>query len=338
MVMTSAAVPPVSVLDLAPVADDSTVGRALRETIEVAKAAEGLGYRRFWVAEHHSMPGIASAAPAVLIGQIAAATASIRVGSGGVMLPNHQPLVVAEQFGTLDALFPDRIDLGLGRAPGTDQVTAHALRGGKVSESVDDFPQSVAQLRAFMDDGFPADHPYAAITATPGLGAAPQVWLLGSSTFSARMAGLLGLPFGFARHFAPQQTLPALAEYRQSFRPGVLDAPHAMLTVTVIAADTDEQARRVAAPGKLAMARLRTGKPGRLPTFAEAMATPLTPMQESAVAPSSSAWIVGSRASVRRELGALREATAYDELMISGMIPGLPERVRSLELIREATS
>jgi luciferase family oxidoreductase group 1 len=336
--MTSAAHPPVSVLDLAPVAADATVGQALRDTIAVAQAAERLGYQRFWVAEHHSMPGIASAAPSILIGQIAAATETIRVGSGGVMLPNHQPLVVAEQFGTLDALFPDRIDLGLGRAPGTDQVTAHALRGGNVSESVDDFPQSVAQLRAFMNDGFPADHPYAAITATPGLGADPQIWLLGSSTFSARMAGLLGLPFAFARHFAPQQTLPALAEYRSTFRPGVLETPYAMLTVTVIAADTDEQARRVAAPGKLAMARLRTGAPGRLPTFAEAKAHPLTALQESAVAPSSSAWIVGSPATVRRELDKLRAATQYDELMISGMIPGLPERVHSLELIAEATA
>ncbi|MDF0529182.1 LLM class flavin-dependent oxidoreductase [Tsukamurella sp. 8F] len=338
----------ISVLDLAPVSADATVGEALEDTVAVAQAAERLGYHRFWVAEHHSMPGIASAAPAVLIGRIAAATESIRVGSGGVMLPNHQPLVVAEQFGTLDAMFPGRVDLGIGRAPGTDQLTAHALRGGNVQEKVEDFPQALAHLRAFFADAFPADHPYAAITATPGIGATPEVWLLGSSTFSAQLAALLGLPFAFARHFAPQQTMPALRTYRENFKPaaqqddpsltGTLDAPRAMLTVTVVAAETDEKARRVAAPAKLAMARLRTGSPGRLPTFDEAAAAPLTELQESAVAPSSSAWIVGSRETVRAELAELIERTEADELMVSGMIPGRAERIRSLELIAEAAA
>ncbi|CAM3693451.1 MULTISPECIES: LLM class flavin-dependent oxidoreductase [Tsukamurella] len=330
--------PRLSVLELAPVVDGASFGDALRDTIATAQEAERLGYHRVWVAEHHSMPGIASSAPAVLIGQIAAATESIRVGSGGVMLPNHQPLVVAEQFGTLDALFPDRIDLGIGRAPGTDQLTAHALRGGKVSESVDDFPQALAHLRAFLRDDFPIDHPYAAITATPGVGADPQVWLLGSSTFSAKLAGLLGLPFAFARHFAPQATLPALAEYRENFRPGDLDSPNAMLTVTVIAADTDEEAQRIAGPGKAAMYRVRTGNPGRLLTYEQAAAAPLTADQEAAIAPSTSAWIVGSQETVRRELTELLERTRPQELMISGMVPGLDERRRSLEIIAKAVA
>ncbi|CAM3196733.1 LLM class flavin-dependent oxidoreductase [Tsukamurella hominis] len=328
--------PRLSLLELAPVVDGASFGDALRDTIATAQEAERLGYERVWVAEHHSMPGIASSAPAVLIGQIAAATEKIRVGSGGVMLPNHQPLVVAEQFGTLDALFPDRIDLGIGRAPGTDQLTAHALRGGKVSESVDDFPQALAHLRAFLRDDFPADHPYVAITATPGVGSNPQMWLLGSSTFSAKLAGLLGLPFAFARHFAPQATLPALAEYRETFRPGDLDAPNAMLTVTVVAADTDEEAQRIAGPAKASMYRVRTGNPGRMLTYEQAAAQPLTPEQEHAIAPTTSAWIVGSQETVRDELRELLTRTQPQELMISGMIPGLPERKRSLELIKGA--
>ncbi|KXP01526.1 LLM class flavin-dependent oxidoreductase [Tsukamurella pseudospumae] len=328
--------PRLSLLELAPVVDGASFGDALRDTIATAQEAERLGYERVWVAEHHSMPGIASSAPAVLIGQIAAATDSIRVGSGGVMLPNHQPLVVAEQFGTLDALFPNRIDLGIGRAPGTDQLTAHALRGGKVSESVDDFPQALAHLRAFLRDDFPADHPYAAITATPGTGSNPEMWLLGSSTFSAKLAGLLGLGFAFARHFAPQATLPALTEYRENFRPGDIDSPNAMLTVTVIAADTDEQAQRIAGPAKASMYRVRTGNPGRMLTFDQAAAQPLTADQEQAIAPTTAAWIVGSQDTVRDELRSLLERTQPQELMIAGMIPGRDERVHSLELIKGA--
>ncbi|MET9326651.1 LLM class flavin-dependent oxidoreductase [Tsukamurella sp. NPDC003166] len=328
--------PSLSLLELAPVVDGASFGDALRGTIATAQEAERLGYERVWVAEHHSMPGIASSAPAVLIGQIAAATETIHVGSGGVMLPNHQPLVVAEQFGTLDALYPGRIDLGIGRAPGTDQLTAHALRGGRVSESVDDFPQALAHLRAFLNDDFPADHPYAAITAVPGLGAQVGIWLLGSSTFSAKLAGLLGVPFAFARHFAPQATLPALAEYRENFRPGDIADPYAMLTVTVIAADTDEEAQRIAGPGKVGMLAARTGNPRRLPTFDEAAANPLTAEQEHLIAPSTSAWIVGSQDTVRDELRELLARTQPQELMISGMIPGIEERKRSLELIKGA--
>ncbi|WP_019203104.1 LLM class flavin-dependent oxidoreductase [Tsukamurella sp. 1534] len=328
--------PRLSVLELAPVVEGATYGEALRGTIAVAQEADRLGYERIWVAEHHSMPGIASSAPAVLIGQIAAATERIHVGSGGVMLPNHQPLVVAEQFGTLDALYPGRIDLGIGRAPGTDQVTAHALRGGRVSESVEDFPQALAHLRAFLHDDFPVEHPYAAITAVPGLGSQVGIWLLGSSTFSAKLAGMLGVPFAFARHFAPQATLPALAEYRENFQPGEIDAPYAILTVTVIAADTDEEAQRLAGPGKVGMLAARTGNPRRLPSFDDAAANPLTPEQEQLIAPSTSAWIVGSEETVRRELEELLARTRPQELMVSGMLPGVEERTRSLAIIKAA--
>lgn len=327
---------PLSVLDLSPVGAGSSVGEALRNTLTLAKHVEGLGYQRFWLAEHHSMPGIASAAPSIMIGQVAAATERIRVGSGGIMLPNHAPLVVAEQFGTLDALFPDRIDLGIGRAPGTDQVTAHALRRSADALSADEFPQQLAQLRAFVDDGFPADHPYAAITATPGLGARFAMWLLGSSTYSAQVAGLLGLPFAFARHFSPAQTLPALETYRSSFRPSeVLDEPYAMVTVAVLAADTDEHARYLAAPLKLTMARLRNGNPGRFPTPEEAAANPLTPQQEQMVSASSAGYIVGSQDTVRTGLDDLLRLTDADEIMVSTMAHSIDDRLRSYELVAE---
>jgi len=322
-----------SVLDLSPIAEGSTVGQALRNTLELARATEKLGYHRFWLAEHHSMPGIASSAPAVMIGQVAAVTDTIRVGSGGVMLPNHAPLVVAEQFGTLDALYPDRIDLGIGRAPGTDQVTAHALRRQADPLNADEFPQQLAHLRAFFDDGFPADHPYAAITAVPGLGADVAVWLLGSSTYSAQVAGILGLPFAFARHFSPAQTMPALRVYRESFRPsGVLDEPYAMVTVTVMAADDDERARYLAAPMKLSMARLRANDPGQFPSPEEAAANPLTPEQERLIAGSSAAYIVGGPQKVHDELDALVELTGADEIMIGSTMFDLADRIRSYEI------
>ncbi|MCX5043917.1 LLM class flavin-dependent oxidoreductase [Aldersonia sp. NBC_00410] len=325
---------PLSVLDLAPVGTGTSIGTALRNSIALAEQVEALGYHRFWLAEHHSMPGIASAAPAVMIGQVAAATERIRVGSGGVMLPNHAPLVVAEQFGTLDALFPGRIDLGIGRAPGTDQVTAHALRRGNVG--ADDFPQELAQLRAFVADDFPADHPYAAITAVPGLGAGFAMWLLGSSTYSAQVAGLLGLPFAFARHFSPAQTMPALQAYRATFKPStVLDEPYAMVTVSVVAADDDEHARYLAAPQKLAMARLRAGNPGRYPTPEEAAANPLTPEQERLLGGMSAGAIVGSPDTVRRELAELQAETAADEIMVSTVTHALADRLRSYRIVAE---
>ncbi|MBD0322575.1 MAG: LLM class flavin-dependent oxidoreductase, partial [Aldersonia sp.] len=320
--------------DLAPVGTGTTVGEALRNTLEHPTQVENQGYHRYWLAEHHSMPGIASAAPAIMIGQVAAKTERIRVGSGGVMLPNHAPLVVAEQFGTLDALFPGRIDLGIGRAPGTDQVTAHALRRGDLG--AENFPQELAQLRAFVSDSFPADHPYAGIIATPGRGAGFSMWMLGSSTYSAQVAGLLGLPFAFARHFSPEQTMPALRAYRETFKPSeTLDRPYAMVAVAVLAAEDDERAHYLAAPQKLAMARLRSGNPGTYPTPEEAAATPLSPQQEAMVASFASAHIVGGPETVQKGLADLLALTEADEIMVSTVTHALDDRLRSFEIVAE---
>jgi luciferase family oxidoreductase group 1 len=327
---------PLSVLDLAVVADGSDVGRALRESIDLARAAEGLGFRRFWVAEHHNMPGIASSATAVLIGAIAEATDSIRVGSGGIMLPNHAPLVVAEQFGTLEALHPRRIDLGLGRAPGTDQVTALALRRTAEALGADDFPQQLGELLAFFDGGFPDGHPFRAITAVPGYGQMPELWLLGSSGFSAQLAGLLGLPFSFAHHFSADNTLPALALYRSNFRPSAtLPAPHAMVAVSVLCAETDERAEWLAGPSRLAFVRLRTGRPGRLPTPEEAATHEYAPSEQLILDGRRRGQIVGSIDTVRRGLETLLAETQADELMITAMIHGYDDRLRSYELVAE---
>ncbi|HEY1178029.1 MAG TPA: LLM class flavin-dependent oxidoreductase, partial [Phytomonospora sp.] len=257
---------PLSVLDLAPVGSGHTATEALRTTTEVAKLTERLGYHRFWVAEHHSMPGIASSAPAVILAHVAAHTERIRLGSGGVMLPNHAPLVIAEQFGTLEALAPGRVDLGLGRAPGTDRATTLALRLTPERLGADDFPEQVAELTGFLDGSFPENHPYHRIHAVPGpvqrrvdggVGehSRPPVWLLGSSDFSARLAASLGLPFAFAHHFSAANTVPALELYRRGFRPSsVLDRPYAMIAATAVAADTDEAARR--AVGSLGLSML----------------------------------------------------------------------------------
>ena len=258
---------PLSVLDLAPVGEGSSPAAALQASLALAREAERLGYTRYWVAEHHNMPGIASSSPPVLLAHAAAVTSTIRLGSGGVMLPNHSALVVAEQFGMLEALHPGRIDLGIGRAPGTDQVTARALRRSPRALAVDDFPEQLVELFGYFDGAFPEGHPYRHITATPGLGYRPAVWLLGSSDYSAQAAGMLGLPFSFAHHFAARNTLPALAAYRQEFRPSEhLDEPHVMLGISVMCAETDEEARWLAGPSALAFLRLRSGRPGRYPT------------------------------------------------------------------------
>ena len=263
---------PLSVLDLAPVAAGATAGQALEYTTELARRTEQLGYRRFWVAEHHNMPAIASSAPAVLIAHLAAATTTIRVGSGGVMLPNHAPLVVAEQFGTLEALHPGRIDLGIGRAPGTDQYTALALRRTMEGLSAEAFPQELADLIKL----FSAEGPRRPITATPGRGDMPAIWLLGSSGFSAQLAGLLGLPFAFAHHFSSANTVPALALYRQNFQPSQwLERPHTMVAVNAICADTDERARWLSGPAALSFVRLRTGRRPRWPAPRRRRPTPI---------------------------------------------------------------
>ncbi|MGO9193881.1 MAG: LLM class flavin-dependent oxidoreductase [Streptosporangiaceae bacterium] len=325
---------PLSVLDLAPVPDGGTAGGALRATIDLARHAERLGFRRFWVAEHHNMPGIASSAPPVLIGHIADATESIRVGSGGVMLPNHVSLVVAEQFGMLEALHPGRIDLGIGRAPGTDQVTAAALRRSPEALSADDFPEQLMDLLGFFTGRWPEGHPFAQITAVPGRGDQPDMWLLGSSGYSAQVAGLLGLPFAFAHHFSAVNTLPALALYRQHFRPSeALERPYALVAAAVVCAETDERARWLAGSGALSFLRLRSGRPGPLPAPEEAAAYPYTELERAFVEDRQASQIVGSPETVLRGITELLEATAADELMITTMVFDPADRLSSFERV-----
>jgi luciferase family oxidoreductase group 1 len=327
---------PLSVLDLAPVPDGGNAGEALRATTDLARQAEQLGFRRFWVAEHHNMPGIASSAPPVLIGHIADATQAIRVGSGGVMLPNHVSLVVAEQFGMLEALHPGRIDLGIGRAPGTDQVTAAALRRSPEGLSADDFPEQLMDLVGFFTGQWPDGHPFAQITAVPGLGHRPAMWLLGSSGYSAQVAGLLGLPFAFAHHFSPANTLPALALYREHFRPSeVLERPYAMVAAAVIAADTDERARFLAGSGALSFLRLRSGRPGPLPSPEEAAAYPYNELERAFVADRQTSSILGGPQTVTHGITDLLEATVADELMITTMVFDPADRSRSFELVAD---
>ncbi|XTZ14599.1 LLM class flavin-dependent oxidoreductase [Micromonospora echinospora] len=322
---------PLSVLDLAPVAAGTSSGAALRHTTELARRTEELGYRRFWVAEHHNMPAIASSAPAVLIAHLAAHTSTIRLGSGGVMLPNHAPLVVAEQFGTLEALHPGRIDLGIGRAPGTDQMTALALRRTMEGLSAEGFPRELADLMNY----FSGDRP-GPIVATPGRGEQPAIWLLGSSGFSAQLAGALGLPFSFAHHFSAANTEPALALYRRSFRPSQwLDRPYAMVAVNTVCAETDERARWLAAPAALSFLKLRSGKPEPLVSPEEAAAYPYTEMEREFVAQRGDGQAMGSPETVRRQLGELLERTRADELMLTTLVYDVADRVRSFELVAE---
>jgi luciferase family oxidoreductase group 1 len=324
---------PLSVLDLAPVASGGSAREALRNTLELARHVERLGYLRYWVAEHHNMPGIASSAPAVLIGHIADATTSMRVGSGGVMLPNHAPLTVAEQFGMLEALHPSRIDLGIGRAPGTDQLTASALRR-TLDLSADDFPQALGELLAFFNGSFPETHPYSRITAVPARGNAPAFWLLGSSGYSAQVAGYLGWPFAFAHHFSPANTIPALALYRESFRPSAaLEKPYAMVAVAVVGAETDERARWLAGPSALSFLRLRQGKPGLLPTPEEAAAYTYSEVEREMVDARLRDQVIGSPDTLRHGLELLLERTQADELMLTTVVHDLADRLKSYELV-----
>lgn len=340
---------PLSVLDLVTVGQGRTATQALRTGVEIAKLTEARGFHRYWVAEHHSMPGVASSSPAVLLAHIAAHTDRIRLGSGGVMLPNHAPLVIAEQFGTLEAMAPGRIDLGLGRAPGTDGATAAALRrSDRLNEGADDFPQQLSELIRFLDDDFPDGHPYARIHAVPGPVQAtapggvqsahrPPVWLLGSSGFSARLAGTLGLPFAFAHHFSARNTIPALDLYRSSFRPSaVLDAPYALIGVSALAADEEAEARRQVLTGALSMVRLRTGRPGLIPSPEEAAAYDFSPMEREFVDGWLSDVIHGTADEVRTGLDDLAKRTGADELMITANAHGGEARLRSYELIADA--
>jgi luciferase family oxidoreductase group 1 len=331
--ISSPSFPPLSILDLVPVQQGSTPGDALRRSLDLARHAEALGYTRYWVAEHHNMTGIASAATSVVIGFLANGTSTIRVGSGGIMLPNHSPLVIAEQFGTLASLYPGRIDLGLGRAPGTDQATAQALRHG----GPDDFPRQLTDLLGFFTGQWPEKHPYQKVHAIPGEGNIPDVWLLGSSGYSAQVAGALGIPFAFAHHFMPQNTLPALDLYRQSFSPSAaLEKPYSMIAAGVVCADTDEHARFLAGASALSFLKLRSGRPGRVPTPEEAAAYPYSPMEKAFIEDRQSTQYIGAPGTVIEGLAHLIKQTGVDELMITTQTHDPADRQHSFDLVAAA--
>jgi len=327
---------PLSILDLAPITDGGDAARALRNSLDLAQHAEGWGYRRYWVAEHHNMDGVASSATAVLVGYIAGATKTIRVGSGGVMLPNHAPLVIAEQFGTLATLYPGRIDLGLGRAPGTDRLTMRALRRHlAASDEEEGFPRDVQELQAYLGDGGP-DQP---VRAIPGIGTRVPIWLLGSSLYSAQLAAYLGLPFAFASHFAPDMLLQALQVYRSTYRPSAeWPRPHAMVGVNVIAAEGDDEAAWLFTSLQQRFLGMQRGQRGPLPrpidpALLESM---WTAQEKHGVQRMLAATAVGSPHSVRRQLDAIVEQTAADELIVAGAIHDHAARLRSYELLAAA--
>jgi luciferase family oxidoreductase group 1 len=322
---------PLSVLDLAPVPEGSEAGQALRNSLELAQAAERLGYRRFWMAEHHSMPGIASAATAVALAYVGAGTSTIRIGAGGVMLPNHAPLVIAEQFGTLQSLFPGRVDLGLGRAPGTDRAAAYALRRNLASDE-NQFPQDVVELMGYFErrEG-------RAVRAIPGEGLDIPVWILGSSLFGAQLAAMLGLPYAFASHFAPAQMVEAIRVYRERFQPsGQLDRPYVMLGFNAFAAESAEDAELLATSVQQAFVNLRTGNPGKLPPPLPGFAETLPPQARTMLDQVLTCSAVGDAATVKAKIEAFVALTGADELMITSQIYDHPARLRSYEIVAGA--
>ncbi len=320
---------PLSILDLSPVPEGSDAGQALRNSRDLARHAEALGYSRFWMAEHHNMPGIASAATAVALAHVAAGTSTIKLGAGGIMLPNHAPLLIAEQFGTLAALHPGRIELGLGRAPGTDQRTAHAMRRNLASDA-DAFPQDVVELLSYFR---PAE-PDQAVQAVPGAGLEVPVWILGSSTFGAQLAAALGLPYAFASHFAPAQLHQAVQVYRTRFRPSErLAEPRVMLGVNVFAADSDEEARLLFTSLQQAFVRLRTGRPGKLPPPKPGYGESLDPYARSMLENALACSVVGGPDTVRKGLEELAARTGADEFMVTAQIWDHQARLRSFEIL-----
>lgn len=329
--MSSLAATPVSVLDLSPLVEGGSPAGSYRNTRDLAQHAERWGFNRYWLAEHHNLPGVASSATAVLIGHVAGATSRIRVGSGGVMLPNHAPLIVAEQFGTLESLFPGRIDLGLGRAPGTDQVTAYALRRD-LGTTGEEFPELLTELRGFLQPATAGQ----GVVAIPGAGLDIPIWLLGSGGFSAQLAGRHGLPFSFARQFSPGNTLPALDLYRRAFQPvGSLAAPYAMVGINVVAADTDAEAWHLFTSHQQSFLNLARGRPGRLSPPVDSMDALWSEREKREVATRLAGSIVGSSATVRAGLEALLAETDANELMINAMIFDHSARLRSYELVGE---
>jgi luciferase family oxidoreductase group 1 len=323
--------PPFSILDLAPVPEGGTPADALHNSLWLAQKAEALGYRRFWLAEHHGMAGIASAATSVVIGFVAGGTRTIRVGSGGIMLPNHAPLVVAEQFGTLASLYPDRIDLGLGRAPGTDQLTARALRRDLTTRA-EDFGHDIQELQSYFAPAVPGQR----IRAVPGEGLSVPIWLLGSSLYGAQLAALLGLPYAFASHFAPDEMLRALHLYRNGFRPSTqLDRPYAMLTVNVFAADSDAEARRHFTSLQQAFVNLRRGRPGKVPAPRDDLDSFCSPEEKAGVEHALRYSFVGAAATIEQGLREFLAQTQPDGLMIAGHFSDHAARLRSLEITAE---
>jgi luciferase family oxidoreductase group 1 len=329
--MAAAKCIPLSILDLSPIQINGTPADALRRTLDLAQHAEQWGYHRYWLAEHHSMPGIASAATSVVIGYVAGGTSTIRVGSGGIMLSNHAPLVIAEQFGTLESLYPGRIDLGLGRAPGSNQATARALRRN-LHHPGDEFPEQLAELRSYLQ-------PLAAgapVRAIPGEGLNIPIWLLGSSDFSAQLAGHLGLRFAFAGQFSPAYMLNALALYRQRFQPSeVLDAPYAMVGVNVFAADTEQQARRLSTTQQQMHLNLQRGMPGQMPPPVDSMEGLWQPHEKASVEATLRASIIGDPKMVKEQLQAFIDVTQVDELIINSMIFDHAARLRSYEIVAD---
>ena len=326
---------PLSVLDLAPIVESGDAATALRNSLDLAQHAEAWGYRRYWVAEHHNMDGVASSATAVLVGHLAGGTKTIRVGSGGVMLPNHAPLVVAEQFGTLATLYPGRIDLGLGRAPGTDRLTMRALRRHLASgDEEEGFPRDVVELQGYLSDAA-AEQP---VRAIPGVGTKVPIWLLGSSLYSAQLAAYLGLPFAFASHFAPDLLLQALEVYRATYRPSAeWPKPHAMVGVNVVAADRDDEAARLYTSIQQRFLGMQRGQRGPLPRPVEpaAMEAMWTASEKAGVQRMLAASAVGSPASVRQQLSTIVERTAADELIVASAIHDHAARLRSYELLAQ---
>jgi luciferase family oxidoreductase group 1 len=318
-----------SVLDLSPVPDGATTAEALANTLDLARNADRLGYNRYWLAEHHNMPGIASAATSVVIGHVAGGTSRIRVGAGGIMLPNHAPLVIAEQFGTLASLYPGRIDLGLGRAPGTDQLTAHALRRS-LSGDVNQFPNDVLELLAYFKPAEPAQR----VRAVPGEGTNVPVWILGSSLYGAQLAAALGLPYAFASHFAPAELDHALEIYRTRFEPSeYLDKPYVMAGLNVVAAPSDDEARYLFSSLQQAFVNLRSGRPGKLPKPVEDFEQQIDPMAKAMLDQALTCAIVGSPQKVKDGLDGFIARTGADELMVTAQIHDHGARVRSFEIL-----
>jgi luciferase family oxidoreductase group 1 len=328
---------PLSVLDLSPVDSGSTSAQALRNTIELARQADKLGYKRYWLAEHHNTVSLVSSAPEIMIGHVADATTHIRVGSGGIMLPNHAPLKVAETFRVLEALHPGRIDLGIGRAPGTDRITALALRGSEGALDADEFPELLAELLAFTGGQFPERHPFRSVKATPDDVDLPPIWLLGSSGYSAQAAAQLGLGFAFAHHINPAAALPAIQLYRDTFTPSIyLKEPHIILATSAICAETDERAEHLASSMRLTWARMQSGKSAPIPSPEEASAYNYTPLELVHMQSYRARQTLGSPATVKARLLELVEQTGANELMITTLIYGHENRVKSYALLAEA--